>query len=103
VTDALAIALTVAAAPTLLALGSFMQSLRNGKKTDALVVKTDEIHVLANANLAKVTEALNIANQRIAGLERMIGELGKDKTLAAAAVVSTAATLAAATNVQHKP
>lgn len=40
-TDAVQIALIVAAAPTIVAVGSFVISWRNGKKTDELKVTVD--------------------------------------------------------------
>lgn len=51
----------------------------NGTKTDNLVRKTDEIHTLTNSNLSTVTSALAVANEKIAGLEKMVTQLMNKK------------------------
>ncbi len=51
--------------PTLMALASFVQSWRNGKKSD-------EIHVLVNSNMAAVKAELAAAKLEIADLRSII-------------------------------
>lgn len=58
------------------------QSDENGHKSDALIQKTDAIHVLTNSNLSKVQAALDTANARIAGLERSMGLMIEAKGIA---------------------
>lgn len=44
-------------------------------KTEELVKKTEEIHTQTNGNLTKLTTALAVADERIAGLEKMVAVL----------------------------
>lgn len=44
-------------------------------KTEALSRKTDEIHTLTNSNLASVTSALQVANEKISGLEKLVASM----------------------------
>lgn len=72
--------------PTIAALAALRQGQRNEAKADAgaiktaeLVKKTDEIHVLANSNLQKVTAALEVANQKIEGFEKLLAEIAHNR------------------------
>lgn len=79
----------IAAVPAILAgIGSIIVSLRNSSKLT-------EIHTLTNSNLTKVKTQLDIAMQKIEGMndlisnmkiERMVAEKDKD-ALAAAAIL----------------
>ena len=85
----------IAAAPsTLFALGALLRGRQNGAdierarldlsyqqattntKTDALIKKTDEIHVLTNSNLTAIKADLAIALQRIVVLEAALTRKG---------------------------
>ena len=75
-------AVITAVPPTVVALAGLIQGRRNEKKaaeakevTDTLVKKTDEIHTLTNNNLSKVSEALNVANTKIEGMEKLVAAL----------------------------
>lgn len=50
----------------------------NNNKTDQVVKKTDEIHILTNSNLTTVTNALQVANEKISGLEKLVTQLMVD-------------------------
>lgn len=50
-------------------------SYLNGKGIAKVAVKADEIHVLANSNFTKAIADLEIANIKIAGLEKMVNAL----------------------------
>lgn len=43
-----------------------------GLKTDSIVTKANDIHALTNSNLTAVTTALQVANEKISGLEKLI-------------------------------
>lgn len=47
-------------------------SLANGKKSDEANGKLVEIHTLTNSNLSNVTKALEVAMEKISGLEKMV-------------------------------
>lgn len=89
----------IAAVPAILAgIGSIIVSLRNS-------TKLTEIHTLTNSNLSKVKTQLDIAMQKIEGLndlignmkiERMVAEKDKDALVTAAATTATAAAAAPA-------
>lgn len=77
--DAFWIAIAAAAAPTLLALGTLIVSIRTGRKTDVVAAKVEavdakavEIHALTNSNLTAVKSALEIANTKIDGLKSQV-------------------------------
>lgn len=61
--------------PTLVALAGLRQGRSNHQQGAELATKTDEIHVLTNANLTKVTADLALANQRIADLEQLVSAM----------------------------
>jgi hypothetical protein len=60
--DAVAIAMTVAIPPTLVALAGLIQSVRNGKKAD-------QIHVLVNSNMDALKADLRAAVATIQSLK----------------------------------
>lgn len=79
---AIAVALFGAIPPTLMAYAALRQGKRVGAQTvavaattDHLVTKTAEIHVLTNDNLSRITARLEVANAKIAGLERLVSLL----------------------------
>lgn len=87
---------------TIAALAALRQSRKNAdkaevtdKKADDLVKKTDEIHVLANSNLAKVTASLELANEKINGLEKLVTSLMDNRNAAAISAASITSALAA--------
>lgn len=69
------VAVLAAIPPTLVAFAAMLSSIRNAKKADAIISKTDEIHTLANSQLSTVTATLAVANEKIAGLEKLMGAL----------------------------
>lgn len=54
---------------------AYRQSIIIAKKSDETGKKVDEVHVLANSNLAKVSTDLAVANQKILGLEKLLTEI----------------------------
>lgn len=50
-------------------------TLATEKKTDEIIVKAEEIHELANSNLSKMANALEIANTKVEGLQKLVSEL----------------------------
>lgn len=70
----------IAAIPaTLLAWGTLRTSRGNAAKADTIIQKADEIHLLANSNLAEVSASLKVANEKIIGLERLVSTLFESK------------------------
>ena len=51
-------------------------------KADTIIEKAVEIHTLANSNLAKVTAALEVANEKIVGLQKLITSMIEAKIIA---------------------
>lgn len=51
-------------------------------KADTIIEKAIEIHTLTNSNLSKVTESLNIALEKISGLEKLVTSLTAAKQVA---------------------
>jgi hypothetical protein len=64
-TEPVQIALTVATAPTILAIGTLIVGIRNSNKAD-------EIHILVNSNLTSVKADLTLALDRVKKLEDML-------------------------------
>jgi hypothetical protein len=64
-TDTVQVAITVAVAPTILAVGTLVVGIRNSYKSDA-------IHVLVNSNLTTVKTDLQLALDRVRKLEEML-------------------------------
>ena len=54
------------------ALSSRLVVEATSRKADVIIEKATEIHTLTNSNLSRVTEALNLALERISGLEKLI-------------------------------
>lgn len=75
--DAVQLAYISAIVPTVAGLGAMLVGLKNGQKSNRNGEKLVEIHTLTNSNLTAVTSALEVANTKIAGLERMLQEIGK--------------------------
>lgn len=55
-----------------MACAAFVISLKNLRKADVIIGKAVEIHTLTNSNLSKITSALDVANEKIAGMEKLI-------------------------------
>lgn len=70
--DTVVLAIIASLAPTLMALAAFVVSIHNSKKSDVIIEKAAEIHTLTNSSLSKVQSALDVANERIIGLEKLI-------------------------------
>lgn len=68
--------------PTIAAMAALQQSKKNAetaeksdKKVEAVAEKIVEIHTATNGNLSKVTTALDVANQKIDGLQVLVATL----------------------------
>lgn len=68
--------------PTIAAFAALIVSRSNGHKADAIVKSTDQIHTLANSNLAQVSNDLKVATSKIEALERLVTSLGTAKGIA---------------------
>ena len=93
--DAFWLALITAIPTTLAALGAMYVSIRNGHKADITAAKVDavdakaiEIHTLTNSQLSRVTAALELANSKIAGLERLVSNMAEAKAIADQVIVN---------------
>jgi L-cysteine desulfidase len=75
----LIVAVVAALPPTFVAWLAWRQGKANAEKAVETGKKVDEVHVLANDNLAKVSSALAVANEKIVGLEKMVVALGKKR------------------------
>lgn len=59
-----------------------MKADKADSKADQIIEKAAEIHMLTNSNLSKVTESLNVALEKISGLEKMVASLNTAKDIA---------------------
>ena len=57
-------------------------SVANGHKSDEANHKLVEIHTLTNSNLSNVNKALEVANEKISGLEKMVAAMHEAKGVA---------------------
>lgn len=78
-TDAVALALLAAIPPTLMALASFVSSLKNGQRAfennlDA-TKKANTIHDLVNGNMADVKAELKAATARLQAMDTNVADL----------------------------
>ncbi len=64
---------------TLIAVATLITSIKNGKKADDMRDKVIEIHTQTNGNLSKLTSALELANTKIVGLEKLVTEMNNAK------------------------
>ncbi len=81
-TDTITMALIAGLPATLTALTGLIVSIKNGRKTDAVVTKVDdaavkqqEIHTLVNSNLTKVKDDLAEAKAEITALKALVKTL----------------------------
>jgi hypothetical protein len=77
---AIAVAGFAALPPTLVAYLAYRQSTVNAKKAEETSKKVDEVHILANSTLSTATSALAVANEKIAGMEKLLTEIAKRRT-----------------------
>lgn len=68
------LALIATVPPTLMALAALVVSLKNSRKSDVIIEKSDVIHELTNSNLTSVKEALITANVKIDKLENILSK-----------------------------
>lgn len=54
-------------------------AVETAKKVDAVIVQGEKIHELANSNLSKATNALEVANTKLAGLQAVITGMIEEK------------------------
>lgn len=73
------VALVVALPPTLAAMAGLIQSRLNAAKSDTIIEKANEIHVLTNSNLTAVKAALAEAQEKIESLEQLVTQLAMSK------------------------
>jgi hypothetical protein len=57
-------------------------TVNTNAKADTIIEKASEIHTLTNSNLSKVTEALEVANEKIEGLQKLVGQMMDAKGVA---------------------
>lgn len=57
-------------------------SMNNGKKSDHANEKLVEIHTLTNSNLSDAVKRLDVAMEKISGLEKMVSNMTADKVTA---------------------
>lgn len=76
------VALLASIPPTLLAWAALNSSKRNADKADTIINKSEQIHALTNSNLSKVTTALEVANTKIEGLQKLVTEMVATKNQA---------------------
>jgi hypothetical protein len=69
--ETIVIAIIIAVAPTIVALGGVIIGLRNGRKVE-------QVHVLVNSNLDKVKKDLQTALDRVDKLEKYIQDKEKN-------------------------
>ena len=81
-TETIFLALITGLPATLAALAAMIVALRTERKSDTIIEKATEIHTLTNSNLSKVSAALEVANSRIQGLERLIASQSEAKVIA---------------------
>ncbi len=78
--DPVQMALIAGLPATIAALAALWQGITNGRKTDKVATKADQIHDLANGNFTRVSNELKTANERIARMEEQITILLEKKT-----------------------
>lgn len=62
-----------------MALAAFVISLRNSRKSDVIIEKAAEIHTLTNSSMSRVQSALDVASEKIIGLEKLISAAAETK------------------------
>lgn len=97
VSDAIWLAVIAAIASVFTTIATLIVSVLNGRKQDALVKKTDEIHESTNGNMTKARDEvaaaradLGVALEKIDGLERLIVGFVEDKKKAGEQIVALA-------------
>jgi hypothetical protein len=95
-TDTVQLAVLAAVVGAVAGFPAWLATLKNGrkaaeigKKVDAVIVKAEEIHALANSNLSKATSALEVSNAVNAGLKAVIQEMVAAKLIADKLIDST--------------
>ncbi len=69
--------IVAAVPPTLVAWATLRQSKANSDKADTIIGKATNIAVQTDGQMTKVMSALQVANEKIAGLENLIAEKNK--------------------------
>lgn len=72
-------ALIVGIPAILVGIGTLIKTTRTEKKADTIIEKAVEIHTLTNSSLSKVQAALETANERIIGLEKLVASITAQK------------------------
>lgn len=70
--DAVTIAAMGSIATCVVALIGLVVSIVNVWKTNRVKQATVEIHTIVNSNLSRISTALDVANEKIAGMEKLI-------------------------------
>ena len=96
-TDSVLLALITSVPPTIAALAALWVGIHNGgkadetgKKADALIVKTAEIHTATDGNLSSLTKTLAVAQEKIDGLEKTIAMNAENKKISDAIQIKQA-------------
>lgn len=70
------------------------------RKADVLIEKTAEIHTVTNSNLSAVTKNLELALQKISGLETDVARMAREKDEAKQALVAPTAAIVSGDHVE---
>lgn len=77
--DQAIIAIVAAVAPTIMAFAALMQGRANGARAAETNAKSDVIIEKTDGHLSKLTASLELANQKIEGLQKLVAALAKGK------------------------
>lgn len=73
------LALVAAIVPTIAAIGAIVVVIvgnrRVVQKAEVIVAKVDEVHATTNGALSTVTKSLEVATEKVAGLEKLVNAL----------------------------
>lgn len=94
-TDATITTLFINGTAALLALGSWLQSWNNSRKSNKLLIKSDQIHDLTNARLTAMTAelaaahlAIKTSDQRLADLQVVVTRMLAERVVVAPLVAA---------------
>lgn len=77
------LALVAAIVPTIAAVGAIVVVIvgnrRAAQKADVMMEKTTEIHTATNGTLSALNKSLEVAMEKISGLEKLVSTLEKPK------------------------
>ncbi len=83
------VALIASIPPTIAATAALIQGMKNAnkadimaKKADVLVETSEKIHTLTNSTLTEMTSKLQVAMEKISGLEKLVTALSNERAVA---------------------